>query len=53
MSSWTFADVWEAIASLDGIPAWQLLLRPSMAHVRVHSGEAEVLRQAAGQPISE
>jgi hypothetical protein len=37
--------VWSEIASLDGIPAWQLLARPSISHVRVHMGEVGLLRQ--------
>jgi hypothetical protein len=39
--------VWAEIASLDGIPGWQVLARPSMAHIRVHMGEVDVLRQLA------
>ena len=34
-------SVWEEIASLDGIPTWQMLARPSMSHVRVHYGEVQ------------
>lgn len=32
-------DVWGEIESLNGIPAWQLLARPSTSHIRVHYGE--------------
>lgn len=38
--------VWEAIADLEGIPAWQILARPAIAHVRTHMGEVDVLLQA-------
>jgi hypothetical protein len=38
--------IWEAIADLEGIPAWQLLARPAVAHVRTHGGEMDVLLQA-------
>ena len=34
-------SVWKEIASLDGIPTWQMLARPSMSHVRVHYGEVQ------------
>lgn len=43
-------EVWEEIASLQGIPSWQFLLRPCMNHVRVHLGEMDLLLQLAGQP---
>ena len=43
--------VWAELADLDGIPGWQFLARPSMAHIRVHYGEVssqlEALRAAA------
>jgi hypothetical protein len=39
--------VWEEIASLDGIPAWQVLVRPSTSHIRVHMGEVDVLTELA------
>ena len=32
--------VWEDIEDLDGIPGWQFLARPCVAHIRVHYGEA-------------
>ncbi|MGH7763310.1 MAG: DinB family protein [Candidatus Dormibacteraceae bacterium] len=36
-------EVWAAVASLDGLPAWQFLTRPSISHIRVHVGEYDVL----------
>jgi hypothetical protein len=43
--------VWAELKDLDGIPGWQFLARPSMAHIRVHYGEVrsqlEALRAAA------
>lgn len=38
--------VWAEVASLDGLPAWQILARPAVSHVRVHIGEYDVLLQA-------
>lgn len=48
-AGYTAPEVWEEIASLEGIPVWQFLARPAMAHIRVHAGEIEVLLQLAGQ----
>jgi hypothetical protein len=31
--------VWKEIEDLDGIPRWQFLARPCVAHIRVHFGE--------------
>jgi hypothetical protein len=43
--------VWAELKDLDGIPGWQFLARPSMAHIRVHYGEVrsqlEAMRAAA------
>lgn len=39
--------VWAEVASLDGLPAWQILARPAISHVRVHIGEFDVLLQAS------
>ena len=36
-------EVWAAVEDLDGLPAWQLLVRPSGAHIRRHMGEYDVL----------
>ena len=44
-------DVWAEIESLDGIPAWQLLSRPSMSHIRVHYGEVRSQLQVLRQPV--
>jgi hypothetical protein len=38
-------SAWEEIKGLEGIPAWQLLARPCISHIRVHSGEVETLTQ--------
>jgi hypothetical protein len=35
--------VWEEISDLDGIPAWQMILRPSGGHIRAHQGEFDTL----------
>ncbi len=40
-------SVWEEIHDLDGIPAWQFLLRPAIAHIRTHGGEVDVLTEIA------
>ncbi|MEO6796255.1 MAG: DinB family protein [Candidatus Dormibacter sp.] len=37
--------VWEEISDLAGRPAWWILARPCIAHVRVHAGEVDALRQ--------
>ena len=44
--------VWAEVASLDGLPMWQILARPCVSHVRVHMGEHDVLYNAlrAGAP---
>ena len=34
---------WEDIESLDGIPAWHMLLRPAGGHVRMHQGEFDTM----------
>jgi DinB family protein len=39
-------EVWAAVEDLDGLPAWQLLMRPSGAHIRRHTGEYDVLLEA-------
>ena len=39
-------EVWAEVSSMEGIPAWQILSRPSMSHIRVHSGEIDTLLQA-------
>ena len=38
-------DVWAAVEDLDGLPWWQLLARPSGAHIRRHAGEYDVLME--------
>jgi hypothetical protein len=44
---------WEEVEGLHGIPVWQVLVRPSVSHVRMHMGELELLgtllREAATQ----
>jgi hypothetical protein len=44
-------QVWAEVSDLDGLPAWQLLMRPAGAHIRRHVGEydllVEVLREGA------
>lgn len=47
-------QAWADIADLDGLPAWQLVLRPAGVHIRRHMGEydlmVEVLRTGAASP---
>ena len=38
-------DAWQEIKGLEGVPAWELLSRPCISHIRVHSGELETLTQ--------
>lgn len=41
--------VWDEISDLDGRPAWELLARPAISHIRVHYGEARAgLEQVRG-----
>ena len=35
--------VWAEVEDLDGLPAWQFLARPAVSHIRVHTGEFDVL----------
>jgi DinB superfamily len=48
---YTTPEVQAEIADLDGIPRWQFVSRPSISHIRVHSGEIasqlEAMRAAA------
>jgi hypothetical protein len=39
-------SVWAEVESLDNLPAWQVLARPAVAHVRVHMGEYDTLLNA-------
>src|SRR5439155_18922409 len=36
-------NIWAEVEDLDGLPGWQLLLRPAGAHIRRHMGEYDVL----------
>lgn len=38
-------SVWAEVETLDGIPAWQILARPCVSHIRVHAGEVRTLLQ--------
>jgi hypothetical protein len=38
-------EAWQEIESLEGVPAWQVLARPCVAHIRVHTGELQTLAQ--------
>ncbi|HKR99105.1 MAG TPA: hypothetical protein VJU79_06275 [Candidatus Dormibacteraeota bacterium] len=38
-------EAWEEIKWLEGIPAWHFLTRPTISHIRVHSGELDTLLQ--------
>ncbi|HSP09875.1 MAG TPA: DinB family protein [Candidatus Dormibacteraeota bacterium] len=47
--------VWAEVEDLDGLPAWQILARPAISHIRFHAGEFDVLlkvlrSQAAARP---
>ena len=37
--------VWGEVSSLAGLPAWKILARPCISHVRVHSGEIDLALQ--------
>ncbi|HEV7679089.1 MAG TPA: hypothetical protein VGQ42_11020 [Candidatus Dormibacteraeota bacterium] len=43
------AAAWEEVESLHGIPVWQVLVRPSVSHIRMHIGELELLTAMLGQ----
>jgi hypothetical protein len=36
--------VWDQVSDLAGRPAWQILARPCISHIRVHAGEIDILR---------
>jgi hypothetical protein len=36
-------DAWAEVEGLDGLPAWQVLVRPFAGHIRAHMGELEAL----------
>lgn len=42
--------VWAEVESLKNVPAWQILTRPCISHIRVHVGEVEALLQAVRAP---
>jgi hypothetical protein len=48
VEGYTDPEVWAEIASLEGIPIWQILARPCISHIRVHIGEVEVVLQSLG-----
>src|SRR5205823_6356277 len=39
-------SIWAEVADLNGLPAWQLLMRPAGAHIRRHMGEYDLLVEA-------
>jgi hypothetical protein len=39
--------VWAEVSDFVGRPAWQILARPCISHIRVHAGEIDILRQAS------
>ncbi|TMD85575.1 MAG: hypothetical protein E6I78_08260 [Chloroflexi bacterium] len=41
--------VWEEVSDLAGRPAWQILARPCVSHIRVHAGEIDILLQSLRQ----
>ena len=38
--------VWDQVGDLAGRPAWHILARPCISHIRVHAGEVDILLQA-------
>ena len=42
---YTDEAVWAEIAGLEGLPAWQVLARPCISHIRVHIGEVDAVLQ--------
>jgi DinB family protein len=38
--------VWEEVSDFVGVPAWHILARPCISHIRVHLGEIDTLLQA-------
>jgi DinB superfamily len=40
-------SVWAEVSDFVGKPAWQILARPCIAHIRVHAGEIDILVQAS------
>jgi hypothetical protein len=39
--------VWAEVNDLAGRPAWQILARPCVSHIRVHAGQVDILLQAS------
>ncbi len=37
--------VWGEVSSLAGLPAWKIIARPGVTHVRLHSGELDLALQ--------
>jgi len=46
VEGYTDPEVWAEIASLEGVPAWQILARPCISHIRVHIGEVGTVLQS-------
>ena len=44
---------WEEIEGLEGVPAWQVLARPCISHIRMHMGELDVFSQLVQAPEAE
>jgi DinB superfamily len=40
------SQVWAEVSDFVGLPAWQILARPCISHIRVHMGEVDTLLQA-------
>ena len=38
--------VWAEVDNFVGLPAWHILARPCISHIRVHAGEVETLLHA-------
>jgi hypothetical protein len=43
-------EAWAEIQHLDGAPAWQVLARPCISHIRLHAGEVEALSAVLREP---
>jgi hypothetical protein len=45
VDGYTDPKVWAEIQGLEGIPAWEILARPCISHIRIHIGEVDTVLQ--------
>jgi hypothetical protein len=45
VDGYTDPKVWSEIQGLEGIPAWEILARPCISHIRIHIGEVDTMLQ--------